>query len=89
MTPITIAELEQAANFGLGMPLPTGSAAEELRLATSASATACAAAVGVCERSWLRFERGATRRFASHQSDVRAGRILRLLAQRQTEGNVA
>src|SRR5262245_14165805 len=68
---ITLSELENAAYHGLPwLPLIGGLAAASLRLAAGATATACAAAVGLSEKSWTRYEHGSTRRFASHALDL-------------------
>lgn len=77
----TLADLEQAANDGGGMPLPEGPQAAVIRTDASVSATAVAAAVGVSERAWRRYERRITRRFATADLDRRAGRVLLFLAE--------
>jgi len=82
---ITLAELEQAASSPDGAgSLPIGGDAliEELRVDAGVSPTAMAAAIGVSERTWYRYEKGIGERFATRATDQRAARLLAYLAGR-------
>lgn len=79
---ITLTELEWAADHGLTMSLPDGGEVEAAREEVGVTPVACAAAVGISELTWRRYERGVTRRFMSDAIDKRAGRVVRCLTER-------
>jgi DNA-binding transcriptional regulator YiaG len=86
---ITVTDLAHAAEHALARPLCTGQAAEAIRIAAGVSPTVCAAAVGVSEKTWTRFEKGIANRFGSALVDHRASRVLEYIANHTPLGATA
>lgn len=75
-----LSDITNAAGTAVTASLPPGPATAELRARAGLTATECAAAVGVSERTWLRYEQGVTGSFRRHESHLRAARVVAHLA---------
>ena len=86
---VKLIELEGAADGGGAEPLPNGSVARDIREACGVTTTEVAAAVGIHEKSWSRYERGVSTRFLSQAVDKRAARVVAFLRTRANAGEAS
>ena len=74
---MNLSDITQAAGTEVAAsPLPPGLTTADLRGRAGLTATECAAAIGVSERTWLRYEQGKTQSFRRHDAQQRAVRVV-------------